>query len=90
MVLEYVLSDRYTERINIAANDEKQKLERSRKVILKMYDHVNLAKRQYNELKESDDDFEMKFSKILKGGGCSSPILFAFFTPAPPRFGRVR
>lgn len=159
------MSDRYTERINIAANDEKQKLERSRKVILKMYDHVNLAKRQYNELKESDDDFEMKFrksfqshqveltremssqlvtlvgiftaiafvvfggissldnvfqngiadipllrvmiigivwslcmingkrekfSKILKGGGCSSPILFAFFTPASPRFGRVR
>lgn len=31
-----------------------------------------------------------KFSKILKGGGCSSPILFAFFTPTPPRFGRVR
>lgn len=66
MVLEYVLSDRYTERINIAANDEKQKLERSRKVILKMYDHVNLAKRQYNELKESDDDFEMKFKKSFQ------------------------
>lgn len=60
------MSDRYTERINIAANDEKQKLERSRKVILKMYDHVNLAKRQYNELKESDDDFEMKFRKSFQ------------------------
>lgn len=66
-VLEYVLSDQYTEKMEKASTDtEKVCLERSRKVVLKMYDHVNLAKRQYNELKESDDDFEIKFKKSFQ------------------------
>lgn len=65
--MEYVLSDQYTEKMEKASTDtEKVCLERSRKVVLKMYDHVNLAKRQYNELKESDDDFEIKFKKSFQ------------------------
>lgn len=63
-ILEYVLSNDYENKIKSESNREKRfKIEKYQKVVLKMYDHVNLAKRQYSELKETDDDFEDKFKK---------------------------
>lgn len=66
-VLEYVLSDEYTRMIeNIKDRKERFKVEKPRKVVLKMYDHVNLAKRQYIELKESDEEYDEKFKRNIE------------------------
>ena len=32
-----------------------------RKILIKLWDHINLANHQYNQLKESDDEFNRKF-----------------------------
>lgn len=32
-----------------------------RKILIKLWDHINLADHQYNQLKESDDEFNRKF-----------------------------
>ncbi|MBS6723681.1 MAG: hypothetical protein KH268_11940 [Clostridiales bacterium] len=66
-VLEYVLSDEYTKKIeNAKDRREKFKIEKPRKVVLKMYDHVNLAKRQYIELRESDEEYDEKFKRNIE------------------------
>ena len=58
-VLEYALSDNINETDNLNPQE-------NRKVILKMYDHVNLARRQYNELRQSDEEYEEKFRKNIE------------------------
>lgn len=37
------------------------KLPKLRKILIKLWDHINLANHQYNQLKESDDEFNRKF-----------------------------
>ncbi len=65
-LLEYVLSDEYTQKIDVALDqEERYKFFRNRKVVLKLYDHVNLARRQYIELRETDEDFERRFDKYF-------------------------
>lgn len=40
---------------------DSDKLPKSRKILIKLWDHINLANHQYNQLKESDDEFNRKF-----------------------------
>lgn len=43
-------------------NDDRiEEYDRMEKIILKIYDHINLAYKQFDELKDSDDEFERKF-----------------------------
>lgn len=63
LVLEYVLSEEYDSKIKTEEGEKAQKLEKVRRVILKIYDHANLARRQYTELKESDEEFGKRFEK---------------------------
>ena len=65
-VLEFVLSDEYSQQINTKKDEkDKTKITRSRKIVLKLYDHVNLARRQYIELRETDEEFERRFDKYF-------------------------
>ena len=43
----------------------KDEYEKMKKVLLKIYDHVNLANRQFVELKESDDEFKKKMQNYM-------------------------
>lgn len=63
LVLEYVLSEEYDSKIKTEEGEKAQNLEKVRRVILKIYDHANLARRQYTELKESDEEFKKRFEK---------------------------
>lgn len=63
LVLEFVLNEDYDLKIEKAGKEEAQRLEKTRKTVLKIYDHANLARRQYTELKESDEEFGKRFEK---------------------------
>lgn len=39
--------------------------EDTRKAILKIWDHINLAQQQYNVLKQSDEEYKEKFEKLI-------------------------
>lgn len=51
------------EHFNIAEKSRYLDVEKS---LIKIYDHVNLAKQQYNGLKQTDDEYEQKFSKSIE------------------------
>lgn len=51
------------EHFNIAEKSHYLDVEKS---LIKIYDHVNLAKQQYNGLKQTDDEYEQKFSKSIE------------------------
>ena len=46
-------------------NRELRKRERTRKIVLKMKDHTNLAIRQYRSLKQTDEEYIQKFNRQI-------------------------
>lgn len=60
-LVEYLWSDRYKTRESEGSDSDKDKLQRTKKAILKIYDHVNLARRQFASLRDSDEDFKKRF-----------------------------
>ncbi len=61
----FVLSGEFTSLLGSVDSVEKQWLLRSEKIVIKIYDHVNLAKRQFNVLKTSDKEYENNFKKYI-------------------------
>lgn len=50
-----------------APSDEaRQNIEDTRKAVWKIWDHVNLAKRQFDDLKQSDDEFKRRFDEQIR------------------------
>ncbi len=43
-----------------------------RKIVIKLWDHINLANHQYNQLKESDEEFDKKFVKRFRSAANES------------------
>lgn len=67
-LIEYTNSEEVKNRIDYCkSNAEKQNelkaLESSKKVLYKLWDHVNLANHQYVQLKQSDEEFQLKFNE---------------------------
>ncbi len=46
-------------------DDEKEVVDSTRKVILKIWDHVTLASHQYTMLKQTDEEYDEKFKKRI-------------------------
>lgn len=64
-VLKYVYSNDFKKRIP-TKNHTQDDLERAKGAVLKIYDHVNLAKRQFTELKDSEEDYKRKFKSNIE------------------------
>lgn len=63
-ISDYVLSKEFENRITQTNNrNEKDLIKQSRKIVLKLYDHVNLANRQYIELKQTDEEYSSRFKE---------------------------
>lgn len=60
-VVSYMYGDKYKEDFLKSLTDnkyEKRQLERTQRTVLKMWDHVNLARRQYLMFHQKNDDYE--------------------------------
>ena len=59
-VVNYMYSKQYEQDFSgaLKSRDEKRKLERTQRTVLKMWDHVNLARRQYIMFHHKDTDYE--------------------------------
>lgn len=65
-VVVYAQSSEFIERKKQAQGEKaKKNLDDTRKVILKIWDHINLAQQQYSMLKQSDEDYKKKFDKSI-------------------------
>lgn len=65
-VVAYAQSSEFIERKKKAQGEESKKnLDDTRKVVLKIWDHINLAQQQYSVLKQSDEDYKKKFDKSI-------------------------
>ena len=45
--------------------EHSESVEDAKKVVLKIWDHVNLANQQYKVLKQTDDEYNEKFEKVV-------------------------
>ena len=66
-LIDYTNSDEVKIRVDnckghAEKQDELKALESSKKVLYKLWDHVNLANHQYVQLKQSDEEFQLKFN----------------------------
>lgn len=51
---------------NNSQNSESMKdFEDTKKAVLKIWDHINLAQQQYTVLKQSDDEYKEKFERLI-------------------------
>ena len=48
------------------SNEEKRAIDETRKAVWKIWDHVNLAHRQYNVLRQSDAEFKRRFNEQIR------------------------
>lgn len=65
-VIEYTESLEFIERIMETKEKEVESdLQDTKKAILKIWDHVNLAQQQYRVLKQTDDEYKTKFNKSI-------------------------
>lgn len=64
-ILKYIDSDEHIQECNKLRGNDKIKMIKTEKVIIKIYDHVNLAKRQFTELKLTEEDFKKKFENNI-------------------------
>ena len=65
-LVAYTESSSYeTRRIQTVKEDSIRTLDDTKKAVLKIWDHINLAQQQYNVLKQSDDEYKEKFSKLI-------------------------
>ena len=67
-LLEYSDSHTIIESLKKASSsdEEKKNIEDTRKAVWKIWDHVNLAKRQFDDLKQSDDEFKRRFNEQIR------------------------
>ncbi len=64
VVLGFVNSKEYQSKVDAEANEEKKKaMQDVKKSVLKIWDHANLADKQYQSLKQTDDEFRTKFDE---------------------------
>lgn len=63
-VVEYTLSDEYKRRRRDAGKKQKA-FDDTKKAVLKIWDHINLAQMQYSTLKQTDSEYEEKFNKMV-------------------------
>lgn len=62
----YTISEAYeSRRKQTRKEDSVKQLEDTKKAILKIWDHINLAQQQYSVLKQSDDEYQQKFRKLI-------------------------
>jgi hypothetical protein len=65
-VIAYTESKVFTERLLLPMGEkEKQNLKDTKKAIVKIWDHVNLAQQQYSVLKQTDDEYKKKFDRSI-------------------------
>lgn len=64
-VVNYSQGKEVAELIKGAQGERKKHLQDTKKVILKIWDHINLAHQQYSALKQSDAEYEEKFNKKM-------------------------
>lgn len=60
-----VSSDFNTRRSQTKKSESIKQLDDTKKAILKIWDHVNLAQQQYSVLKQSDEEYQQKFEKLI-------------------------
>lgn len=65
LLIKYVQGEKIAKRIDESEPDEKKILKDTRKAIFKIYDHVNLAQRQYQELKQTEEEYRKMFDKSI-------------------------
>ncbi len=65
-VVNYSQGKEVNEFITKARGENKKHLQDTKKVILKIWDHINLAHQQYSALKQSDAEYEEKFNKKMR------------------------
>lgn len=61
----YTWSEEYKSKLNSENADLQKHYEDTRKAILKIWDHINLAQQQYSVLKQSDSEYKEKFEKLI-------------------------
>ena len=64
-VVNYSQGTEVAELIEKTKEEQKQNLNDTKKAILKIWDHINLAHQQYSALKQSDAEYEEKFNKKM-------------------------
>lgn len=89
-VVNYMYSDEFNQDFSVRLKDknEKKELERTQRAILKIWDHVNLARRQYLMFNKNDDEYakivdekmEIAKEKISKEVSAQLISLVAIFT----------
>lgn len=66
ILVEYTVdSEKMFHKLETTDQDKKNLIEKTKKVILKIWDHVNLAVRQYHVLKQTDEEYEKRFEKQI-------------------------
>ena len=77
-MIEWARSDEFesTSAFQKWFKNDSDKLPKLRKILIKLWDHINLANHQYNQLKESDDEFNRKFDN--KFDSAASEKLYKF------------
>ena len=61
-VIDYVYSSQYEQQVKYD-KEEYKLLESSRLLLIKIMDHINLANCQYNQLKQTDEEFKKHFDE---------------------------
>ena len=56
-MLDHVYGDEFNEEIEATNGEQREELYKVQKFVLKLWDHVNLAKRQYSSFKESEEGY---------------------------------
>ena len=64
-VVDYTRSDEYVERKKTAGKKQKA-FDATRKAVLKIWDHINLAQMQYSSLKQTDEEYKKKFNASIE------------------------
>ena len=64
-VVDYTRSEEYIERRKTAGKKQKA-FDDTRKAVLKIWDHINLAQMQYSSLKQTDEEYKKKFNASIE------------------------
>lgn len=63
-IVSYVYSEEYEEKLKLSS--KKKVFTDTKKVIIKIWDHINLAQYQYSALKQTDDEYKRKFNDSIE------------------------